>query len=95
MKQGKISNECIERICQEAGEIMTKEPNCLQVPTPCKVIGDIHGQYYDMVHFFKKCIDKEFPKTHNLLFLGDYVDRGAFSLEVIIYILCLKINYPN
>ena len=73
---------------------MRKEPNCLQIPKPCKVIGDIHGQYYDMVHFFNKCIDADFS-TNNMLFLGDFVDRGAHGLEVMIFVLCMKINYPK
>lgn len=47
-----------------------------------------------MVYFFNKILDKEFPK-YNLLFLGDFVDRGAHGLEVMIFVLCLKINYPK
>jgi serine/threonine-protein phosphatase 2B catalytic subunit len=60
------------------------------------IIGDIHGQYYDMIHMFEKVIDKKNigPKC-KLLFLGDYVDRGDFSIEVLIYLFCLKINFPN
>lgn len=35
----------------------------MKVKQPCIIIGDIHGQYYDMVHMFEKVIDqKGFPK---------------------------------
>lgn len=62
---------------------------------PVIIIGDIHGQFYDMIHMFEKVIDpKGLPNT-NLLFLGDYVDRGIYSLEVLIFLFSLKLNFPK
>lgn len=63
----------------------------MRVSQPCVVIGDIHGQYYDMVHMFERIIDPVFPPKMNLLFLGDYVDRGAWCVEVFMYLVTLKI----
>lgn len=57
------------------------------------IIGDIHGQYYDLVHMFDKVIDPKGLDNVNLLFLGDYVDRGIFSLEVVIFLYCLKVRF--
>jgi serine/threonine-protein phosphatase 2B catalytic subunit len=54
------------------------------------VVGDIHGQYFDLLNILKK-----WRPDHNLLFLGDYVDRGAFSCEVILHLLALKLKYPH
>jgi len=48
-----------------------------------------------MIHMFEKVVDpKGIPQT-NLLFLGDYVDRGIFSLEVLVFLFCLKLNFPK
>lgn len=62
---------------------------------PVIIIGDIHGQFFDLIHMFEKVIDKRNLPNCNLLFLGDYVDRGNYSIEVCIFLYALKINYPN
>lgn len=64
----------------------------LDLSPPVKVVGDVHGQYGDLIRMFDMC---GFPPTSNYLFLGDYVDRGKQSLETILLLLCYKIKYPE
>lgn len=63
---------------------------------PVCVVGDIHGQYYDFLHMLKKAGTPEKIKQFCYLsvryvYLGDYVDRGMFSIEVVILLYCLKV----
>ena len=73
-------------------EVFKKEPNLIKIPEPVVVVGDIHGQYYDLVHMLNKAGD---PGSFNYLFLGDYVDRGIFGLECMILLIAIKINHPK
>lgn len=70
---------------------MAKEENVVRVPAPVTVVGDVHGQFYDVIEMFK--IGGEIPNV-NYCFLGDFVDRGAFSVETITLLVLLKVRYP-
>lgn len=82
----------IQQICAKAREIFLLQPSLLELSPPVKVVGDVHGQYLDLIRVFTKC---GFPPLTNYLFLGDYVDRGKQSLETILLLLCYKIKYPE
>eukprot|EP00746_Dinoflagellata_sp_MGD_P010019 gnl/MRDRNA2_/MRDRNA2_120562_c0_seq1.p1 gnl/MRDRNA2_/MRDRNA2_120562_c0~~gnl/MRDRNA2_/MRDRNA2_120562_c0_seq1.p1 ORF type:complete len:307 (-),score=56.43 gnl/MRDRNA2_/MRDRNA2_120562_c0_seq1:14-934(-) len=82
----------VKELCEKGSEVIGNEPNVLKVDPPVSVCGDIHGQFYDLLQLFKTAGDC--PETC-YLFLGDYVDRGMFSLETFITLLSLKVLYPD
>ena len=58
------------------------------------IVGDIHGQFYDLVWMLRKTKDK-LGDGCKLLFLGDYVDRGLYGVEVMAFLFALKLQHPN
>lgn len=56
------------------------------------MVGDLHGQYFDMLNMMQKAGE---PGTINYLFLGDYVDRGILGIEVVLFLIALKLCEPK
>lgn len=91
-KEGKLKQTQVLKIIKMATKLFESEPNILTVPSPVTVCGDVHGQFYDVCKLFEICGD---PDKTSFLFLGDYVDRGSYSLEVLILLYAMKINHPT
>jgi diadenosine tetraphosphatase ApaH/serine/threonine PP2A family protein phosphatase len=88
--------ELIEPLCKMVKEILMKEPILVATTSPSYILGDLHANFKDLMFFAKNFWGfgmKLCPA--NVLFLGDYVDRGPHSLEVIVYLFALKALHPK
>jgi len=87
-----LKNAEITAICTAAREVFLSQPSLIELTPSVKIVGDVHGQYTDLIRLFEMC---GFPPNANYLFLGDYVDRGKQSLETILLLMCYKLKYPE
>ena len=91
-KPGKLvdlKEDEIKYIIDRSFPLIKNEKVLLELKAPLRVFGDIHGQYYDLLRIFEHT---GYPGEYNYLFLGNYVDFGKQSLEVICLLFALKLN---
>ena len=96
-----MKKELIIKLCEEVQKILQNESSLLKVRSPIKIFGNLHGQFGDLMKLFDNfgcpsdaVFDGDIDSI-DYLFLGDYVDRGFNSLEVMVLLFALKLKYPD
>ena len=90
--EGRFSISCAIQILKMTTKLFEEEPNLLELAAPIIICGDIHGQYYDLL---KLLTIGGTASANRYLFLGDYVDRGMFSIECVLLLYSMKLAYPK
>lgn len=85
----------VDKLMDAACSILHEEPNCLEIICQAEdsrviVVGDIHGQFHDLMFLFKHA---GVPSENQFyVFNGNYVDKGAWGIEVFLVLLAWKVR---
>lgn len=86
-----FDEDLLINLCLDAEKTFGKEDNILKIDGDVFIVGDIHGSFHDLL----RILNYIESNPSKVLFLGDYVDRGEFSLECITLLFALKIEFPD
>ena len=91
---GVVPEDKVTNIMLKTMEVLYSEPNILVLESPIVIVGDIHGQLEDLLHLFDCAKDKGADvQNTRYLFMGDYVDRGYYSMNTLLLLLVYKLKY--
>ena len=96
-----FTNQEIFDLIKEVKPCLEKDHSLIRLRSPCKIFGNIHGVYTDLMRYFESfgnpSDDNQMGDINVMqyIFLGDFCDRGYHSLEVIFLLFALKIKYPQ
>ncbi|KAL1410300.1 Palmitoyl-protein thioesterase 1 [Vanrija albida] len=94
---GKLPKRVVWEIVLGANAVVSAESSLVEVTVPegvtCDIVGDTHGQFYDLCNLLS--IIKPPSENHMIVFNGDFVDRGSWSVEVVLTLFAYKWLYPN
>uniref|UniRef100_A0A3Q2CS60 Serine/threonine-protein phosphatase n=1 Tax=Cyprinodon variegatus TaxID=28743 RepID=A0A3Q2CS60_CYPVA len=95
--QKKLHRKCAYQILVQVKDVLSKLPSLVEITIKetekLTICGDTHGQYYDLLNIFE--LNGLPSETNPYLFNGDFVDRGSFSVEVILTLFGFKLLYPD
>jgi protein phosphatase len=84
--------ETIVAVCDGAKKIFEHSEIILHLKAPFYIVGDIHGNIFDLIRILVHVTP---PPESRLLFLGDYVDRGEYSVEVMTLLFAMTVLFPE
>lgn len=87
-----LPEQDIKQLCDLVKSLLLEESNIQPVSSPVTICGDIHGQFWDLLKLFD--VGGNPPET-GYIFMGDFVDRGYFSLETFSLLMALKARWPD
>eukprot|EP00659_Diplonema_papillatum_P010864 gene10864-16717_t len=81
----------------DEGRMPSRSGAVVTVVGPVYIFGDVHGDFEDLLFFLDKVLVLRDPDLtpFTLLFLGDYVDRGRYGVEVAALLLALHVWSPR
>lgn len=93
-REGRLEKKHVLKIINDTATLLKTEPNLVKVKDPVMVVGDTHGQFYDFLQIItmKEKREEKNKIEIKFLFLGDYVDRGNFGLELLLVLYALKVD---
>ena len=92
--RGAVQERDLVKLLTKLEEVLLTENNVLELTSPITICGDIHGQLYDLFQLFNAAAPGQLGFVQ-FLFMGDYVDRGRFSIETFAYLAALKLKFPG
>jgi protein phosphatase len=87
-----ISEADLRTLISETQDFFRAHPVLLEPALPVYIAGDLHGNIFDLIRILAIA---GIPPRNRFLFLGDYVDRGQYSVEVVALLFSLMLRYPN
>jgi protein phosphatase len=87
-----FEEDIVSSLCEAARKQFERTEPLIHLTAPFYVIGDIHGNIFDLLRILILVMP---PPRSRLLFLGDYVDRGEYSVEVVTLLFSLYIRFPE
>lgn len=88
----KFSEELLLKIIKTTISNFVLDKPLIRRNGSCIIVGDIHGSIHDLLRIFKTY---GYPPKQRYIFLGDYVDRGEFSIDVLTLLFVLHNSYPE
>jgi diadenosine tetraphosphatase ApaH/serine/threonine PP2A family protein phosphatase len=92
LPRGGLDGCSVRDLIESAQSLFASEPVQLSLSGAFIVVGDLHGNIDDLLRVFDRF---DYPPAQSFLFLGDYIDRGENSIETLLLLYALKVQFPK